>query len=164
MHGLHIKPQWQPAIPATQRSFTAFFQPIFPQLAKFHWIYPDTLPFAGSDIAFETLAEASCAEGYLPPDTLLPKFATFINEDWTDLYGFHQLPDVTSFRQHLCKNPADYPWLSRHADICLFNVDGAWWEIYARDPSLLETIRAHAAHLPYITIQERHLTHRDIRK
>src|SRR5436190_17890309 len=94
MHGLHIKPNWQPALPAERRSFTAFFHPIFPQLAAFHWIYPDTIPFAGVDEDFETLAETTCADGHIPPDTLLPKFARFVTEDWAALYGFRISPNV----------------------------------------------------------------------
>src|SRR6185369_14927806 len=161
MHGLHIKPRWQPAIPAERRSFTAFFNPIFPQLAAFHWIYPDTIPFLGADNVFERLVDSSCSEGYIPPDTLLPKFAHFIEEDWMELCGFRQPPDVVAARRHLRESPTDYAWLSSVADICFFNVDGAWWEIYARDESLLEAVRRHLAGLHDITVQDTLLLRRD---
>lgn len=162
MHGLHIKPVWQPAISAERRSFTAFFHPILPQLAAFHWIYLDTIPFAGVDEHFETLAETTCAAGHIPPDTLLPKFAHFVIEDWVDLYGFRASPDVPGIRQHLHKSPTDYEWLGQVADICFFNVDGAWWEIYARDKALLEAVRHHVTSLSDITVHDRVLSQRDI--
>jgi hypothetical protein len=162
MNGLHIKPRWTPAIPKERRSFSAFFQPVFPELATFHWIYPDTIPFAGSDADFGPLVESCCSEGYIPPDTLLPRFVSFVAEDWADLVGFQTTPDVSVIRRHLGERPADYEWLSEHADICFFCVDGAWWEIYARDRALLETVRQHVTRLPDITVQERLLTRRDI--
>lgn len=162
MNGLHIKPSWQPAIPAEQRSFTAFFHPILPQLAAFHWIYPDTIPFSGDDADFERLIETSCSEGYIPPDTLLPRFARCVAKDWANLYGFEQHPDLATVRRRLQSSPADYDWMSQNVDVCVFNVDGAWWEIYARDESLLGIVRKHVAGLPDIAIQERHLARRDI--
>jgi hypothetical protein len=161
MHGLHVKPRWQPATPAERRSFTAFFRPIFPQLAAFHWIYSDRIPFAGVDEDFEALVETICADGHIPPDTLLPKFARFVRENWTDLYGFQKRPDVAEVRRQLQRNPTDYEWMSQNVDLCFFNVDGAWWEIYARDESLLEAVRRHAAGLSDITVQDTLLLRRD---
>ena len=162
MHGLQIKPRWQAAISKERRSFTAFFQPIFPELASFHWVYPDTIPFAGSDAEFQELVETTCSVGHIPPGSLLPRFADFITDDWADLYGFQASPDVAAVRQRLRGSPTDYEWLSRHTDICFFNVDGAWWEIYARDDSLLGTVRRHATGLPDVTLHERLLAQRDI--
>jgi hypothetical protein len=161
MNGLHIKPRWQPAIPAERRSFTAFFQPVFPQLALFHWIYPDTIPFGGLDDEFEVLAETTCSEGYIPPDTILPRFAHFIEEDGTDLFGFRTAPDVTVIRRRLRESPADYEWISQHTDICFFSVDGAWWEVYSRDRALLETVRQHLAGISDITVRDTILIQRD---
>lgn len=126
----------------------------------YHWIYPDTIPFVGSGDGFEVLAETTCSEGYIPPDTLLPKFARFVTEDGAHLYGFQERPDVAVIRQHLQRSP-DYEWVSQHLDICFFNVDGAWWEIYAKDEALLETVRQHVAGLPDITLQGTRLTRRD---
>jgi hypothetical protein len=161
MNGIHIKPRWQPAIEAERRSFTAFFSPIFSQLAAFHWIYPDTVPFEGADANFEVVIESSCSEGYIPPDTLLPKFARFVTEDWTDLYGFQKRPDVAAVRRQLQRSPTDHEWISQNVDLCLFNVDGVWWEIYARDESLLEAVRRHVDGLSEITVQDTLLLRRD---
>ena len=149
-------------MPKERRSFSAFFQPIFPRLSAFHWIYPDTLPFGGDDADFESLVESRCSEGYIPPDTLLPRFAGFVTEDWAELFGFRQRPDISVDRRQLQRSPTDYEWMSQSVDLCFFNVDGTWWEIYARDASLLEAVRHHVAGLPDITIQDRALIRRDI--
>lgn len=154
-------PRWKPAIPAERRSFTAFFRPIFPELASFHWIYPDRIPFGGPDEEFETLAETTCSEGYIPPDTILPRFARFFIQDWCDLFGFRHLPDVAVTLQQLREQPSDYEWMSAQTDICFFNVDNAFWEIYARDRGLLETVRQHVAGLSDITVQDVLLENRD---
>jgi hypothetical protein len=165
MRGLRITPRWQSAIPAELRSFTAFLQPILPQLAAFHWIYDDLLPFrggGGKDESFEKLIETVCTEGYIPPNTLLPRYAHYVIDDWAGLYGFQKYPDVAAMRNHLRHSPTDYEWLNRVVDICFFNVDGAWWEIYAREASLLEAVRQHIPSLPDITVQEKELEQRDI--
>ncbi|HVM60870.1 MAG TPA: hypothetical protein VMV72_08385 [Verrucomicrobiae bacterium] len=144
------------------RSFAAFFRPILSQLAAYHWVY-DELPFrggGGEDESFEHLIETVCSEGYIPPATLLPKFAHYVIEDWADLYGFQKSPDVAATRRHLRESPTDYEWLSRTVDICFFNVDGAWWEVYARDEALLAAVRQHVTRLPDITVQEKQLVER----
>lgn len=160
MQGFHIKPSWEPAIPAEQRSFAALFHPILPQLAAFHWIYPDTIPILGEDADFEILVEATCSEGYISPGTLIPKYVHFIINDWAELYGFRICPDVPATLRHL-RGGRDYAWLSSVVDICFFNVDGAWWEVYARDQTLLQTVQQHVIGLPNIAVQERLLLQRD---
>jgi hypothetical protein len=164
MQGLQIKPGWQPAIPAERRSFTALFRPILPKLAEFHWIYEE-LPFRGGggmDERFEQLIETVCAEGYIPPDTLLPRFAHYVVSDWAELYGFQARPDVATIRRRLRESPSDYEWLSKVTDLCFFNVDGAWWEMYARDERLLDAVRQHLTSSPEITVQERSLAQRNL--
>jgi hypothetical protein len=108
------------------------------------------------------LIETVCAKGYIPPNTLLPGYAHYVIDDWADLYGFQKRPDVAIVRRHLLENPDDYGWLNLIVDICFFNVDGTWWEVCAKDATLLEAVRRHIASVPGITIQEKLLEQRDI--
>jgi hypothetical protein len=160
MQGLEIKPRWQPAIAAERRSFAAVFCPILPQLGALHWIYPDSIPILGGDADLAALVEHKCSEGYIPPGTLLPKYAHFVVNDWAELYGFRVAPNVPATREKL-RGGRDYTWLSGVVDVCFFNVDGAWWEVYATDQALIQTVRQHILGLPDISIQERLLAQRD---
>jgi hypothetical protein len=41
-----------------------------------------------------------------------------------------------------------YDTIERIAEVCFFNVDGAWWELYAKDATLLERVTSHVRQLP----------------
>jgi hypothetical protein len=173
MDGLEIRPDRSAGrlsrvieiAPPGPRPFETFFGPILPRLAAFHWLY-DEFPFAGwedDDPEFMRLCDARCDEGYLPPDTLLPKFARYVINDWADLYGFAQRPPEDVRRRLGARRQADYRWLSGIVDICFFNVDGAYWEIYAADDRILNEVAAHVAQLTHATAAEKRLEERDRR-
>ncbi len=165
MRGFLIKPNkptWRLGLPADTRSFSVFFQPILPHLAAFHWVFEECPFVCGEtrDEEFERLLDAASA-GYIAPNTLLPRYAHHVIDDWVDLCGFRQAPDVRTVRARLRRSRTDHEWLGRAADICLFNVDGAWWEVYAKEDAMLDAVASHARHFPDMTVQERQLAHRD---
>ena len=148
-------------------SFVHFFAPVLPRLRLVHWLY-HSWPFAQRDDAFrQALSELPPSDGtynsgfgYIPPDLLLPRFAHFVTDDWASLYGFHTKPDASSFFKAM-ESGSYWTVLDRTADLCFFNVDAVWWDFYARDESLLEIVRTHAASLGNVNVEERDLLNAD---
>ncbi len=78
------------------------------------------------------------------PD-FLKKYGKFILDDWWDIIGFCTPPrDIDNYLNELNKiqdPPEKALFLDKTADICFFNVDAAYWEIFAKDESILKRIK-----------------------
>jgi hypothetical protein len=153
--------------------FRELFSPIFPALRGLSWITLHDafqLPSAWFDeSSFDETSErytsGPCAEfqqdvsvisdatgdvtyGYSSRSDLFPKYAEAVTEDWNTIFGI--------------RAPIDDPlaWLDRFydardraayvsgADVCFLNIDAAFWEFYARESQLIETLRSHLRGLP----------------
>lgn len=164
MRGLEIRPikhTWALIAPPGARQFEVFFQPILPKLAVFHWYCEPVFPFArGAESEDEEFAQIDeSALWPIPPGTLLPRFAHFMENDWVDLYGFLQ-PPAEEIQRRLEGGVVNTRLLSGIVDICFFNVDNAYWEIYARDDQMLNDVARHVGRFPDVTATEKRLEHR----
>lgn len=164
MRGIEIRPvefPWGAGKPPDARPFEIFFQPILGALAPFHWVYADDLPFLNEaeDDEFGQLCE-SWLQGYFPPDTLLPRYAHNVINDWFSLFGFRQSP-AEDIRCRLRRGTTNYAGLSRVVDLCVFNVDAAYWELYTRDEQMLDAVARHVGAMTGVTITEKRLEARD---
>lgn len=164
MRGIEIRPvefPWGAGKPSDARPFEVFFHPILSALARFHWVYTDDLPFQNEpgNHAFGDLCERWLA-GYFPPDTLLPRYAHHVTNDWFDLFGVLQ-PPTPDIQRRLRSVRTNSTWISGVVDLCIFNVDGAYWEFYARDNQMLETVAGNVAQLNGVDIAEKRLEDRN---
>jgi hypothetical protein len=157
-----IKHTWALTAAPGARRFEVFFQPILPKLAAFHWFCEPVFPFdRGEGSEDETFAQIDDSALWpIPPGTLLPRFAHFVTNDWADLYGFLQPPDE-EVRARLGRGVLDPRRLSAVVDVCFFNVDGAYWEIYARDDQMLSDVARHVGQLPDVSAAEKLLQRRE---
>ena len=77
------------------------------------------------------------------PD-FLKKYAKYIVDDWWDIIGFYKPPhDIEDYFKKLSEiyNPLEKAnFLDKTADICFFNIDAAYWEIFAQDHSIIKSI------------------------
>ncbi len=155
MRGIRIysDADFDAASPSDGSTFALFFAPILPKLAAIHWLY-DTFPFGGwQDTDCETaIADLPNNDGYIAPDTLLPRFARYVSDDWSSLFGFQSLPDIPGMFGHI--QPRDYEFISQHVALCIFSIDGAFWDFYAHDETLLSTVQAHASSLPHVQVEQ----------
>jgi hypothetical protein len=77
----------------------------------------------------------------------LAKYGKFIIDDWLEVIGFKTPPaDIDGYCREFnsitaCRKANDF--LDATAAICFFCIDGASWEIFARDESLLAVISGH---------------------
>src|SRR5215203_5799465 len=150
MRGIRIQPEVQEVsprsfspvwLPADISSFAFFFAPILPRLAQVHWLY-ESFPFSLPSDAIDYAAVIDGLpnnEGYIAPNTLLPRFASYVNDDWSSLFGFDSLPDAPSVFSHL--QPRDYEFMGKHIDLCFSSIDGSHWNFYAQDESLVQAVR-----------------------
>lgn len=127
---------------------------------------------------------------YFRPGTLLPRYAAWVKEDWGRLYGFREKPDQQAFIkpleplwridgqamsafirggvfneegyvQHLRQHgSAIGRYLAKHVELFFCNVDGAWWEIYAKDESLLHSVRGRLEGVRGVNVTEQMLEFR----
>ena len=139
--------------PYAGSSFAYFFAPILPRLSALHWLY-QSWPFDTCDRADNRDAGARFPDnnGYVAPDTLLPRLAEFVNDDWSSLFGFDSAPDAEVVFAHL--EPRDYEFMERHIPHCFFSIDGAYWDFYSHDEALLEIVRIHLVTLPGVHSEE----------
>jgi hypothetical protein len=125
-------------------SFAYFFAPILPKIAALHWLY-QSWAFDALDIS-ENVEKMPDNDGYIAPDTLLPRFARYVHDDWASLFAFDYYPEAPTIFAHL--EPRDYPFMERHIPHCFFSIDGAYWDFYSHDQTLLNLVSTHIAALP----------------
>ena len=129
-------------------TFAVFFKPILPQLEKIHWLY-ETQPFSYSPEPtgelVKALVEMPDNNGYFAPSTLLPKFAAYVCDDWSSLFGFYAMPNAPLIFAHL--NPRNYQFMSRNIDFFFFSIDGAYWNFYTKNETILKIVAEHAKSL-----------------
>lgn len=189
MRGLYLRIRWDEfreadsLLPEGVSSFAFFFKPVLPSLADFTWIVDpvDGLPLSegfcfDSDCEreFDNLPED---HGLIPANTLLPKFARYIKDDWLDLYGFREpIKDSTPFLREFSeacrevnaeyadfrKSTPEAQYLAATVDIYIRNVDGSYWTVYARDEQLLDSISRYASGIPGVTCFEISLLEGDL--
>ena len=80
-------------------------------------------------------------------DVLL-RYASAAGNDWCTFYGVDAPPGIESFAAEIYKktyeNPSALERIDFHVnsiDICLFNVDGAYWSVFCKDEALLDRLR-----------------------
>ncbi len=102
------------------------------------------------------------------PGVLL-RYADYVAEDWIDLVGLDaSRTDVLVASESLSRgfiagSDAYYDAIERHSPLCLFNVDGVSWEIYAADDDPLQRTRANASSNSGLRIDACELRQRDER-
>lgn len=143
--------------------FPFFFRSILPRLAGHHWIVSadglggpwllgseerdgldgtDDCPESDSPDDWEKhrLCDIGHEHSYFAPG-LLPHFAPCVREDWNELFGFPDpVPDPGEWvRRRFLSAPQ--PHIAATATLCFLCVDGAYWEFFARDRELVDTVR-----------------------
>jgi hypothetical protein len=155
-----------------KKRFRELFSPIFPQLRGLTWITRDQafqLPAAwidesSFDEASESFTSGPCAEfeqdvsllsegaanvagpvryGFSSRSDLFPKYADAIAEDWNAIFGFRAPIDDPLAWLKGYYDTGDRAAYVSEAEVCFLNIDAAFWEFYARDPRLIETLRSH---------------------
>lgn len=92
--------------------FEYFFKPILHAMGSYHWVwqyesepcYPETMPEQERLEYLRILRESTTGHSnciYTGPNLILPKFAPYIHNDWSDLYGFSHDVDVEDFLSNL---------------------------------------------------------------
>ena len=77
------------------------------------------------------------------PGELLEKYASFVDDDWTTMYGFRHPPEnwKSWYRNHYPKNIVRQ--ISETVDIVLFNPDATFWYLFTHEIQLIECIKSH---------------------
>ena len=92
--------------------FEYFFKPILIDIGTYHWLwqyenepcYPDTMPEKERIEYLAILSDSNTGQLnciYTAPSIILPKFAPYIHNDWSDLYGFSNNVNPTDFLRKL---------------------------------------------------------------
>jgi hypothetical protein len=71
-------------------------------------------------------------------------YARFVSDDWNSLYGFGEPP--ANWRTWMKGRgrgelAARARFLEATIEVCFFSIDGAYWEVFARDRDLVEQVR-----------------------
>lgn len=171
MHGLRI----QKRKGARRRvDFRTCFRSILPELAEYCWIVEEGAfgHFPGDWVEASRYDESrdvyvdgplgrfhalrlDAADGYeLYGAGLLPEFAAGISEDWNELFAF--VEPVSSLREWVVGRFGDRraQHVAATATACFLNVDGAYWEIHARDVRVIEVVRADMGGEPSVMVAE----------
>lgn len=139
-------------LPEDISSFAYFFAPIFPHLACAHWLYLDNPmlpPFGDVDPDAEQAMRAMSSNyGYIAPNTLLPRYARYVCDDWSSLFGFYHLPDAEAVFP--CLQTSDRGFMAEQVDLCFFSIDSVFWDFFAQDESLLLAVKEHVSSLAHI--------------
>jgi hypothetical protein len=93
------------------------------------------------DVSF--VSEGAAEYGYSSRADLFPKYADAVSEDWNTIFGFRApIDDPLAWLKGYYDASERARYVS-DADVCFINIDAAFWELYARDPRLIETLRGH---------------------
>ena len=179
MKGIRLAPssdEWP--VPEKGRAFAPYFAPIADYLRPLYW-YADcweSSPFvvvtyepggeerlARARIALPT--DGQSAASLFRPGTL-PDLAPFLYDDWIDLIGFRgrgldPLTVAAEFLQVKEMGRVKYDLIERYADICFFCVDGWSWEVYAKDPAVIDRTVEHVKGNGLVRIDHCELHDRD---
>lgn len=161
-------------------TFDTFFLPLREIMRRLHWWadYSESTPFftrmtmTNREADFE--ASVIDLPSRAPNDGLgtellfragtLPDFAPFLGDDWIDLIGIdaakHDPLDVaTWFRDHPRIDAASTRTycdrIERWCELCFYCMDGAYWDLYAKNPENIRAVEAHAKSNPAIIIRRR---------
>lgn len=170
MKGINIRNATPCQKPSRIDRFDLLFQPVLEDLGALHWLTGDEPVFHNrdDDALLEQMLEEQDPWGVIPPHTLLPRYARNVCSDGLDLFGFAQRPDEREFRAKLWKKRwllfavRNREWLGEACDVCIFNIDGAYWDFFAKDPRLLDRLRAHLAAMPAVTAEDILLKDRNV--
>lgn len=129
--------------------FEFLFRDILPALAPLWW-YWDRYEFNwmayGTEQGRRDMAwfdERAKGQPFVPPGTLLPSLACYVQDFWTELWGFAERPSDPVMTGTGWRFPADnlgYDFIRRHAHVGFYNVDGGEWIIFSSDDSLLRML------------------------
>lgn len=88
---------------------------------------------------------------------LLPEFSPGITEDWNELYGF--VEPLSNFQDWVEKRFGDNraKLVEDTAAVCFFNIDAAYWEIYAKDSNMIEGVQTDMESEPSVTVKSANL-------
>jgi hypothetical protein len=162
----------------TPRQFGMFFAPIATALRPLYWYsgHWQSSPFVAliyEDGGEERLDRVRIR---IPPDEsmgvalhapgALPDLAPFLYDDDIALVGFrcehHEEAIAVAVQLSSLDGHLFYDTIERVGEMCFFNVDGAWWELYAKDVTLLERVTSHVRQLPTdVAIERVMLARRD---
>jgi hypothetical protein len=155
MKGIRIYEAVVDSLPDGVSAFVIFFKPILPRFEKVHWLY-ESLPFSYSRDTTGELEKAVQVmpnyNGYIPPNTLLPKYSHCISNDWSSIFGFDSRPDAAVIFANL--EPRDCRFMEDTIDLCFFSVDGAYWDFYSKNEDLLRVVTEHASSLAGVQVEQ----------
>jgi len=148
----------------SEKPFAALFSSLFPQVAGLSWlalceafVYPSswfdesvfdegTDEYISGPIAeFERIVRhvglrtrhVTTSYGYVSAEDIFPRYANVVSEDWTSIFGVSQrVADAEAWLKGYYASESRHDYLSGFCDIVFLNVDGAFWEVFAR-PTLL---------------------------
>ncbi len=155
MKGIRVFEAVLDSLPKNNSTFAIFFEPIFPTLKKYHWLYLEQ-PFSYDEDKTGDCGRAiqgiPANDGYIAPNTLLPKYSRFVCGNWNNLFGFESMPDAPLMFSRLMTR--DGVFFEKAIDLCFFNVDAAYWDFYAKEEELLRVVTKHASSLAGVQVEQ----------
>jgi hypothetical protein len=139
-------------------SFRDLVEPIQASLSEFCWALQGTQVFV-AEASGETLPHDDVLDAMFelqpgvpaPQDVdtavweaawlkpgCLEKLAALVVGDWTDIVGVSYPPHWS----RAAVRPDDNVWLAKNASVYFACIDAAFWEVYAQDQGILETLMA----------------------
>jgi len=142
-----------PPVPTGISDFAFFFDPILAPLAQHWWMFDDCPTSTPRDATVDDIdiyEDYVCEElspwagkRFAPPGVLLPRFGRFIRDDWITLFGTPSQPNPDRFLSALETVGDEDRLVEEHVAILFRNVDGAYWEMYAKQTELLAAVALH---------------------
>lgn len=104
-------------------------------------------PCADLDRDVHLLAEGNAQYGCYSHADIFPKYASIVEEDWNSIFAFERpVQDPLGWWKgyYDAKKRAAYV-VDCHA--CFLSIDGSYWEFYANEPRLQDTLSEHLKRL-----------------
>jgi len=145
---------------SSPENFEVLFAPVFPGLKGLMWLMmPDSfcdderLPQVFHEVRGEPVHQGKALLGTWTREDLFPTYAELVSEDWSFICAspnreldaerwFARYYDTRGgSAEEIREKRAAH--VAKCCSVCFLEVDGAHWEFYASDNSLIDTIREH---------------------
>lgn len=164
------------AVPPDDTPFCFFFRPVFPYMRDLYWFASGfySSPFvrrSRNEAGEEELEAVGRMEVGLDDDNealhrpgTLPDLASSVHNDWINLIGLRLDEDeaVSVARRLSAAEEKEFDrYVGEEAELAFYCLDGFSWEMYPRDPALLELVARPLRGVDGISVSECDSSNRD---